>query len=98
MPDSILLYGAPDADPDLFHAVPVGIVDPFLYAEVDGRRAALTWVAEADKFRALGIEVLDRDALGAAGLARAGLPEVAIDAELALRACQELGVTAAAVP
>ena len=28
-----LIYGAPDSSPDLFHAIPAGIVDPFLYAE-----------------------------------------------------------------
>ena len=37
----VLIYGAPEASPDLFHAIPVGIGDPFLYAEVDGRRIAI---------------------------------------------------------
>ena len=28
-----LLYGAPEHSADFFHAVPVGIIDPFLYVE-----------------------------------------------------------------
>ena len=34
---TLLLYAAPEQSADLFHAIPAGIVDPFLYTE-DGRR------------------------------------------------------------
>ena len=57
MPD-VLLYGAPERDADLFHAVPAGITDPFLYAEAGGRRVAVVSVLDADNARAAGVDVL----------------------------------------
>ena len=38
MSEPILLRAAPGASADLFHAVPLDIIDPFLYVEVDDRR------------------------------------------------------------
>jgi hypothetical protein len=87
---SLLLYGAPDASPDLFHAIPAGIVDPFLYAEVDGRRAATVSVLDADKVRAQGIEILDPYQLGADELLDSGRSRHEVDLEITLRACREL--------
>jgi Xaa-Pro aminopeptidase len=95
---SLLLYGAPDASPDLFHAIPEGIIDPFLYAEVDGRRAATVSVLDADKVAPLGIDVLDWYALGADELLDSGRSRYEVDLEIALRACRELGVGSALVP
>ena len=95
---TLLLYGAPDASPDLFHAIPAGIVDPFLYAEVDGRRAATVSVLDADKVRAAGIEILDPYALGADELLDSGRSRHEVDLELCLRACKELGIGSASVP
>jgi Xaa-Pro aminopeptidase len=97
MPD-LLIYGAPDTSPDLFHAIPVGIIDPFLYAEVNGRRAATVSVLDADKVRALGIDVIDRAELGDDELVASGVTATQRDVELALRACRELGVERAIVP
>jgi Xaa-Pro aminopeptidase len=93
-----LLFGAPGASADLFHAIPVGIIDPFLYVERDGRRVATVSVLDADKVSALGIEVLDGAKLGRDELIEQGLSDMEMDGELALRACQEIGVTAAVVP
>jgi|SRR5919108_826870 Xaa-Pro aminopeptidase len=94
----VLIYGAPDASPDLFHAIPVGIVDPFLYAEADGRRAATVSVLDADKVRALGIGVIDPAQLGADELIAAGLSRHELALEISLRACRELGLERATVP
>jgi ABC-type branched-subunit amino acid transport system permease subunit len=55
---NLLIYGAPESSPDLFHAIPEGIIDPFLYAEVDGRRAATVSVLDADKVAALRFVVI----------------------------------------
>jgi len=96
MPD-LLIYGAPDTSPDLFHAIPVGIIDPFLYAEMDGRRAATVSVLDADKVREAGIEVIDPSVLGRDELLEEGRTEWEIEVELALRACRTLGVESAAV-
>ncbi len=70
---NVLIYGAPDTTPDLFHAIPVGIVDPFLYAETSGRRVATVSVLDADKVRALGIDVIDPAELGADALLASGV-------------------------
>jgi Xaa-Pro aminopeptidase len=95
---NVLIYGAPETSADLFHAVPLAIGDPFLYLENDGRRVATVSVLEADKVSALGIEVIDPAALGMDELIAAGKSRVEIEGELAVRACRELGISAADVP
>jgi Xaa-Pro aminopeptidase len=94
----LLIYGAPDASPDLFHAIPVGIIDPFLYAEADGRRAAAVNVLDAGKVAAFGIDVIDPAQLGADELLAAGMSRHELSLEIALRACRELGLERAIVP
>jgi len=76
----------------------VGIIDPFLYAEVDGRRAATVGVLDADKVAALGIDVLDPAGLGADALLGAGRSRHEVALEVSLRACRELGLERAIVP
>ena len=95
---NLLIYGAPEGSPDLFHAIPAGIIDPFLYAEVDGRRAATVSVLDADKVRELGIEVIDMSELGADELLTSGISRHEFEIEIALRAAQRLGVGDAVVP
>jgi Xaa-Pro aminopeptidase len=97
MPD-LLIHGAPDTSPDLFHAIPVGIIDAFLYAEAGGRRVATASVLDADKLRAVGIEVIDPSQLGADELLAAGTGRHELALEVALRACRELGLERAIVP
>jgi Xaa-Pro aminopeptidase len=95
---SVVIYGSPEHSADLFHAVPAPILDPFLYLERDGRRVAAVTVLEADKVSALGVEVLDPSTLGIDELTEQGLDSVAIEAELCLRACRQLGIAEAVVP
>jgi Xaa-Pro aminopeptidase len=95
---NLLIHGAPDTSPDLFHAIPVGIIDPFLYAETDGRRTATVSVLDADKVRALGIDVIDPSQLGADELLASGVSRHQLTLEIALRACRELGLERAIVP
>ena len=97
MPD-LLMYGAPESAPDLFHAIPAGIGDPFLYAEAAGRRVATVSVLDADKVSALGIEVRDDSQLGADELLADGMSRHELELEIALRACRELGLERAIVP
>ena len=78
--------------------MPAGIGDPFLYLENDGRRAATVSVLDAAKVSKHGIEILDPSSLGGDELVAAGLDRLGIDAEIALRAAAELGITAALVP
>jgi Xaa-Pro aminopeptidase len=94
----VLIWGSPEHSADLFHAIPVGIIDPFLYLEVDGRRAATVSVLDADKVRPMGIEILDPSELGRDELLKQGLREAQINHELVLRAAQHLGIDSATVP
>ena len=55
-------------------------------------------VLDADKVRALGIEVLDPSELGADELLTSGMSRHEAHLEIALRACRELGVERALVP
>jgi Xaa-Pro aminopeptidase len=95
---NFLLYGAPEVSPDLFHAIPEGIGDPFLYAEANGRRAAVISVLDADKVRSRGVEVIDPYELGIDELLDSGIARHEVDLEVALRACRRLGVVQALVP
>jgi Xaa-Pro aminopeptidase len=94
----VVLYGSPEQEFDLFHAVPAGIGDPFLYLEVGDRRVAVISVLDADKVRDAGVEAIDPIALGRDELFAQGLGVDAIELETCLRACRELGVESAAVP
>ena len=76
----------------------MGINDPFLYAEVDGRRVATPSVLDADKVAALGIDVIDGSQLGADELLAQGLSRHAVELEIALRACRAIGLARAVVP
>jgi Xaa-Pro aminopeptidase len=98
MSDALMMYGSPEHSADLFHAVPVGIIDPFLYVETDGRRAATVSVLDADKVAALGVEIVDPFELGIDELFGRGISRHEVDVELARRACERLGVQRALVP
>jgi Xaa-Pro aminopeptidase len=82
----------------MFHEVPTGITDAFLYLEHDGRRAATVSVLDASKVAGFGIEILDPNTLGQDELVAAGLTGLAIDAEISLRAARALGIESASVP
>ncbi len=94
----VLIFGAPDTSADLFHEVPLGIGDPFLYLENDGRRAATVSVLEADKVSALGLEVIDPATMGSDELIAEGWDWLRIEAEVSLRAARSLGIESASVP
>jgi Xaa-Pro aminopeptidase len=96
--EPVLIYGAPELNADLFHAVGVSIIDPFLYLENDGRKAATVSVLDANKVREMGIEVLDPYVLGRDELLQQGLAPHEIENELAARACRVAGIFSAAVP
>jgi len=98
MSEPVLIFGAPEGLPDLFHAIPVGIGDPFLYLEAGDRRAAAVGALDAGPVEALGIEVLDPYALGLDDLIAGGATALQRQAGVALAACHELGITEALVP
>jgi Xaa-Pro aminopeptidase len=97
---AILICGDTLRSPELRHEVPLGIGDPFLYLEIDGRRAVLTNVLEVDRIaqQAPELERLLGEQFGRDELIAQGLSYEQIDRELYVRAVHELGIAKAAVP
>lgn len=95
----VLIFGDTERSADLFHAIPVAIIDPFAYAEVGDRRVAL--VGATDRAQVQGavpaIEVVDPSALGRDELI-ADLGYVRTDYELTLRLVRSLGLERVTVP
>jgi Xaa-Pro aminopeptidase len=96
----LLLFGDTERAAALRHEIPVAIIDPLLFAEVDGRRYVLTSMLERDRVaRALpDAEVLDFFAFGYRELVRDGMPADAAEREAVTRAVRHLGIRAAIVP
>jgi Xaa-Pro aminopeptidase len=97
---AILICGDTLRSPEMRHEVPLGIGDPFLYLENDGRRAVLTNVLEVDRIaqEAPDLERLLGEQFGRDELIAQGLTFEQIDRELFLRAVREFGIAAAVVP
>jgi Xaa-Pro aminopeptidase len=97
---AILICGDTLRSPEMRHEVPLGIGDPFLYLETDGRRVVLTNVLEVDRIadQAPELERLLGEQLGRDELIEQGLSWTAIDRELYVRAVRELGIAEAVVP
>jgi Xaa-Pro aminopeptidase len=98
--DALLMRAAPGSSADLFHALPLDILDPFLYAELPDRKVAVIGVLERDRIEALGlgIEILDPFALGLDSLLNDGVDFLSAEIETDLRAVKEIGLESALVP
>ncbi len=96
----VLIWGDTERSPAMRHEVPLGIGDPFLYMEVNGRRAVLTNALEDERIAqaAPDVERLLGDELGRDELVESGLPAEEIERELCLRAARTLGIDRAVVP
>ena len=55
MADAVLIYADSFRSADMRHAVPLGVPDPFLYAEEDGSRHVFASSMEATRLRELGL-------------------------------------------
>lgn len=95
----LLLYGDTEHSAALRHEVPIAIVDPFLYAEDEGR----AWIMSSnlERQRLAGCrpdaELLEIDELGLRELVDRGLKRNEINLELASRAAARTGITEAIV-
>jgi Xaa-Pro aminopeptidase len=95
----VLIYADSFRSADMRHAVPLGVPDPFLYAEQNGTRHVFTSSMEATRVRELGLfDVHAREELGFDELMDSGIGSREVGAQLALRAVASLGVTKASVP
>jgi Xaa-Pro aminopeptidase len=96
----VLIVADTRGSPEMRHEVPLMIPDPFLYAEVDGKRhvAVVSYEQTRIEGLGLGIEVEPLEALGLDELLRSGLGQDEIPRQLALRACRSFGLERAVVP
>jgi Xaa-Pro aminopeptidase len=96
----VLLVGDTYHTPELRHEVPLGILDPFVYAEVGERRVVAISAMEAPRIEELGVglEVRPIQEFGADELRRSGLDAHAFENELTRRIVSGLGVEHASVP
>jgi len=97
---SRLIVGDTLRVPELRHEVPLGIVDPFLFVEHDGRRHGVLVSLECDRVRdlGLGIEVHPFEEFGYDALIATGLDIEPVQRAVWANACRELGVSDAVVP
>ena len=100
MSDGVLIYGDTERSADLFHAIPIGIIDAFAYFEIGDRKVAVISNLERDRVLDLGIgiDVIDPNALGMDELIRAGWPRHEAELKVLSNACEHLGVRSLTVP
>jgi Xaa-Pro aminopeptidase len=93
------MYADTFRSPELRHEVPLGVPDPFLYAETGGKRHIAIGSMEIPRLAALGLfELHPSEEFGSDELIRSGLAYDQVRAEVVVRAVKALGVTSAVVP
>ncbi|HEV8459474.1 MAG TPA: Xaa-Pro peptidase family protein [Gaiellaceae bacterium] len=98
MPD-VLIYADTFRTPELRHEVPLGVPDPFLYAETGGKRHIAIGSMEIPRLAALGMfELHPSEEYGIDELIRSGMSYSDVRAEVVVRAVKGLGVSNAVVP
>jgi Xaa-Pro aminopeptidase len=99
MPD-VLIVADTVRSPELRHEVPLAVPDPFLYAEVGGKRSVVVSSLESGRIEELGagLEVLTLEDVGLDELLKRGLDPYELALELNLQACRQLGVESAVTP
>jgi Xaa-Pro aminopeptidase len=100
MAPDVLIHGDTNRSAALRHELPLGILDPFSYFEVDGRRVVVIAAMEAGRIQeaAPGVEILDPYELGLDELIARGMRWHEMDAELCSRAAARLGTRRLVVP
>jgi Xaa-Pro aminopeptidase len=97
---SVLICADTIRSPELRHEVPAEIMDPFLYAEVDGHRYAVVSHLEVQTVNkaAPDIEVIQPEQLGWDELVERHEDWEEAEQELMVRACRRMGIGEATVP
>jgi Xaa-Pro aminopeptidase len=100
MPPDVLIHGDTNRSAALRHELPLGIIDPFSYFELNGRRVAVISTMEAGRVEeaAPGVEVIDPYELGLDELIARGLRWDELEAELCARAAECLEARRLVVP
>jgi Xaa-Pro aminopeptidase len=100
MAPDVLIHGDTHRSAALRHELPLGIVDPVDYFEVDGRRVVVLPAQEVSRVQeaAPGVEIVDPYELGLDDLIGAGMRWHELELELCARAAARLGVRRLVVP
>lgn len=96
----VLIVGDTYRTPELRHEVPLGTLDSFVYAEIDGHRVVAISAMEGPRIEKLGasLEMRPLHEFGSYELRRQGLDTYAYETELTQRIVRGLGLTHAVVP
>src|SRR5579884_572472 len=99
MPD-VLICGDTQRHAELRHEIPLVVPDPFLYAEVGGRRHAVVSSIERSRVAGLGggLDVHAYEDYGYDELVLGGTERAEAVVEVMARACRALGLERAVVP
>lgn len=99
MPD-LLILGDTERSPELRHEIPVSIGDPFVYAEVDGRRVAVVWSVEGDRIAAVdpSLEIIPVETFPTDELIRSGVDLYDVAPTITVRIVKSLEIRAVRVP
>ena len=97
---SIIIFADTIRSPELRHEIPAEIMDPFLYAEVNGHRYAVVSQLEVQTVSkaAPNIELISPEQLGWDELVERHPDWEDAEQELVVRACRRMGITEAVVP
>jgi Xaa-Pro aminopeptidase len=98
VPEQVLIYGDSVRFPEMRHEVPLGVPDPFFYAERDGKRHVVSHSMELVRMGDFGFTLHPLEEFGYDDLARSGRSLDEVRDELALRICRDLGIADAVVP
>lgn len=95
----LLLYGDTERSPALRHELPLAIIDPLLFVELDQRKYVVTSELERTRIAAVlpEAEILDYQSFGLRELRERGLSYPEVEREIAARVMRHLGVTEARV-
>ena len=98
--DDVVIYGDTVRSADMRHEVAVQVPDPFLYLEVKGTRHVVASSLELPRIAEVHpeLELHSLQEFGWDELVAAGAERPDTELEVAVRACQELGIARAAVP
>ena len=96
----VLIFGDTLRDPELRHELPLGIGDPFFYAEVNGSRHVVIPSMEIPRLAELGLELElhPPEELGWDELLQEGLDRDEIQQRVVIRFCEQHGIDEAVVP
>jgi Xaa-Pro aminopeptidase len=96
----VLIYGDTERSPEMRHEIPLLVPDPFLYAEVGGRRHVVASALECPRLAALDPDLVVHplEEFGLDELVAGGAPRHEIYLEIAVRSCRSLDLADARVP